>query len=80
MNSLEVIEFLRQTRTAMGENLPGTMRYDLYELAIAALEKQIPDSAPAQFDRNGSLECGGCGSDTDNENVYCPYCGQRLTE
>lgn len=49
------------------------------DLAINALEKQIPLNTKLVYD--GDEECGNCGSDLGaNADFwsYCPYCGQKI--
>lgn len=60
---------------------------DMAELAIKALEKQIPKDAifvhPLQEDDGGDYMCPTCKSGTvydayGNKPPYCHYCGQAL--
>ena len=50
------------------------------ELAISALEKQIPEKPKPMLGIHGEkqLECGNCGGDVEEINNYCPWCGQAL--
>jgi Zn finger protein HypA/HybF involved in hydrogenase expression len=58
---------------------------EVYEVAVKALEKQIPKKPSAMESTNkltnGYFECPVCkdvvGVD-DMQDVYCPNCGQKL--
>ena len=52
-----------------------------FELAISALEKQIPmKTLPYEMGLDGKIEipCGNCGSSLDGIWDYCPFCGQEI--
>ena len=58
--------------------------YETFNLAIKALEKQIPKQVQ-YLDRNeGYFECGACkgaiynSSDDLEDHIYCLLCGQRV--
>lgn len=60
---------------------------EFFELAIEALEKQIPKKVvyvhPLQEDDGGDYMCPSCQRGTvydayGRESAFCPYCGQAL--
>ena len=68
MTEQEVIEYIENH---------GYISDDVKDMAIKALEKQIPKEI-YHFDDN-TLETSCCGIDVTNEDFkYCPECGQLL--
>lgn len=64
----------------LDEHMNNNERLPACDMAIAALQKQIPKSHSCITDSD-SVTCENCGSDVDKdyENFeYCPYCGQKL--
>lgn len=53
--------------------------FDALELAIEALEKQIPKSMMEEMDISGRpiRVCGNCG-DAPGNGEFCRWCGQRI--
>ena len=54
---------------------------EVYEIAISALEKQIPQTpGHYKFREMGKivLPCPNCDSDLDGGEEYCKYCGQAI--
>jgi uncharacterized protein (UPF0212 family) len=48
-----------------------------YDLAISALEKQIAKK-PKELDTQDGLNCPVCYTAINNNNRYCPKCGQKI--
>ena len=81
MTPKKAIQWIRNSE------FPMTLTQDRYEefleakeMAIEALEKQIPmKHLPAELDWDGKVAypCGNCGNDI-NGGDYCPWCGQRV--
>lgn len=88
MNSIKAKEYLEQQRDRFRETMACEMKIALTE-AIAALEKQMPESPDYEGDGygdNGELiydtaYCPNCQHvfevDYDKSD-YCPECGQKL--
>lgn len=54
--------------------------YEAMELAVEALEKQVPKKV-YHFIDDDTFETSCCGTDVTNEDCkYCPECGQLLGE
>jgi len=56
---------------------------EAFEMAIDALEKQIPIAPlPAELDITGCrcIPCGNCGTSINTMWDYCPWCGQRIEQ
>lgn len=56
------------------------MHDEAVEMAVDALEKQIPmKPLPPEYGIDGRIccPCGNCGGDL-NGNKYCPWCGQKV--
>ena len=70
--------------TTDGEEIPFTEWSDAIELAISALEKQIPMKTLAPELGISSrhpiiIPCGNCGMElADRMQEYCPWCGQAI--
>ena len=62
-----------------GENVPVDedcrMSAEALELAIAALEKQIPKKPYWEY---GGCHCKSCGLDVLSDEYFCPLCGQAI--
>lgn len=57
--------------------------YEALDMAIAALEKQVPmKPLPQEMDIDGRAitPCGFCGEELPHNSLYdfCPYCGQAI--
>ena len=54
--------------------------YEALEMAIDALEKQIPMKRKEELDITGKpiLVCGNCGDSPGGGWDYCSWCGQRI--
>ena len=79
MKNIEAIENLKLMQAQIEWDYPMDYAAAI-DLAIAALEKQIPMKHDTpEFDIEGYLvyPCGGCGSDVANS-YYCPWCGQKM--
>ena len=46
-----------------------------YDLAIEALEKQIPKKPYWEY---GGCHCKSCGLDVLSDEYFCPLCGQEI--
>ncbi len=53
--------------------------YEALEMAIEALEKQIPEPLMEELDISGRpiRVCGNCG-DAPGNGEFCKWCGQRI--
>ena len=54
---------------------------EVYEMAISALEKQIPEKPGEDYlgtDGHAETPCGNCGDRIYKFWSYCPWCGQRI--
>ena len=78
MNTEDAIRCFRQRMP--GVTMKGTV--DLYETAIEALKRQVPETIKALdcFDEHyGRVYiCSKCGEEMIGVNHYCPNCGQAL--
>lgn len=57
------------------------VEYEAFDLAIEALEKQIPRKPLEEFNGVQSLKiclCGGEIYSYPSSFSYCPYCGQKI--
>ena len=57
--------------------------YEALDMAIAALEKQVPmKPLPQEMDIDGRAitPCGFCGEELPHNSLddFCPYCGQAI--
>ena len=48
---------------------------DAYDMAIDALEKQIPKKPYWEY---GGCHCKSCGLDVLSDEYFCPLCGQAI--
>lgn len=48
---------------------------EAYDLAIEALEKQIPKKPYWEY---GGYHCKSCGIDVLSDEYFCPLCGQAI--
>ena len=86
MNPEEAIKELKEYYVLLNGKINGNSLLESIEIAISALEKQIPkkieyvsdgdaDGSPVWEDR-----CQVCEAELDGCNYYsyCPYCGQAI--
>lgn len=87
MNAQEVINGLKKLFSEHELDLPCTDSFEILNMAIEALEKQIAKSPNIWGDgySNGQLvydmyDCPNCGKtyEIDDTYDYCPNCGQKL--
>lgn len=87
MNNQEVIEILKNERPGCGEKIPYTEeeKCEAYDIAISAIEKQIPKKPIKTNDETGirytdSYRCPNCGRSFAGTGIaqYCYHCGQCL--
>lgn len=78
MTEQEAIEVIKRVYNVSCPDYEDEMLYEkAIELAIKALEKQIPKEIYHFYDN--TLETSCCGIDVTNEDFkYCPECGQLL--
>lgn len=71
MNNQETIEILKNERPGCGEKIPYTEeeKCEAYDVAISAIEKQIPKKPIMKQ----------CFDDLDDEYLCCSTCGGILT-
>lgn len=75
MTPIEAISELKDYRACSGTKLPEEI-----EVAIQALERQIPKKV-YHFTDDDTFETSCCGIDVTNKDYkYCPECGQLLGE
>ena len=76
-NEREAIECINKNRPQSGYN----MLKESLDMAVVALEKQIPKKPGQNIFDEDSMTCI-CGSDIDKdvEFRFCPWCGQRITD
>jgi rubrerythrin len=74
MNDIEkVINWLRKEKNFRDGYEPT----EYIDLAISALEKQIAKK-PKELDTQDGLNCPVCYTAINNNNRYCPKCGQKI--
>ena len=91
MTEKNAIEILNNQKPSCGEKMiyPEGERCEAYDMAISALEKQMPKRVDTEEDvaEDMCVECPSCGSflgyqvdclDKNYQLDYCQYCGQRL--
>lgn len=68
-------EFEKMQRTWI-----GSPKYDMWELAIAALSKQIPRIPDDDYGSGDTWYCPACGERYNGNDGfdYCPNCGQAI--
>lgn len=77
MTENEAMEILKIS-PEMKKQIPNLT--EVYEVAVKALEKQIPKTV-YHFTDDDTFETSCCGIDVSNEDFkYCPECGQLLGE
>lgn len=73
--------------SAIKNNMPTKGTYTILteglELAVQALEKQIPKKPnikelPDAFGRLYWNVCGACDEEIESDYTYCPDCGQKI--
>lgn len=87
MNNQEAIEILKNERPGCGEKIPYTEeeKCESYDIAISAIEKQIPKKPTKTNDETGirytdSYRCPNCGRSFSGTGIasFCYHCGQAL--
>lgn len=58
--------------------LPNTDSLEILNMAIEALEKQIPKKVKSPIRRKRYSDCPICGIEVSRLWIYCPECGQKL--
>lgn len=87
MNNQEAIDILMNERLGCGEKVTYTEgeRCEAYDIAISAIEKQIPEKPIKTNDETGirytdSFRCSNCGKGFTGTGIasFCYHCGQAL--
>lgn len=84
----EAIMILKIEMPSCGTKLTFTEgdKSEAFNMAISALEKQIPKKALIRYESMGTSPnesfkiygCPCCKEDTDGETSFCQYCGQKI--
>lgn len=79
MTNREAIEWFKKRR----DSSPMAGARKMFDMAIEALEKQVPmKPLPQEMDIDGHAitPCGFCGEALPHNSLYdfCPYCGQAI--
>ncbi len=84
MTNLEAIEELKHDCNELGKAIPcdtgwGVAIDSAYDMAVMALEKQIPKKPNIGNDNGRQRKCcPACGCFYNPASKYCPKCGQAL--
>lgn len=81
MEFSKALEILENERPGCGEKAtyPESEICEAYDLAMEAIEKQIPmERLDPEFGQNGRIiyPCGNCGEELGSGD-YCQFCGQK---
>lgn len=79
MTPKEAIEYLNIMKLSTEDDSVGEIKKEVCDMAIEALEKQIPKKATMSFE-TGMNECPSCEMPFffDENPSYCSACGQHL--
>lgn len=82
MTENEAIKILQEEKTYMDDHA-GRAQSEAFQIAINALEKQIPKKpkkSQSKLRYLGTYMCPSCGGDFSGTGVasYCYHCGQRF--
>ena len=77
--AIEIVKYIKNMRTIKHTEL----EIKAFDLAISALEKQIPKKAKQYNDKSifiyaGVFYCPSCQENVSMDDVYCCQCGQSL--
>lgn len=78
--AIKILEEMKARMVPLGPLLEGKSKdEEAVDLAIEALEKQIPMPMTEELDISGRpiRVCGNCG-DAPGNGEFCPWCGQRI--